>query len=285
MICRGHLERLGSILRDIEDQAALLNTVPSMAVRSGRSGSLASHRSPAVLDAIVATDPRRGQLHWGSDDFDSTGLDDTASVQETLHSWARMVREERALAQPETVTISGERDLLTRHLDWISAQPWVDELYQAMTSLLAQLKATNNTKDAPPAGRCYLPDEDGKECGGSIWRRTQEHLAWRPLPDRCERVSVKVDDGPAYCDRCGNTWDGAALHRLNVILEQQRAEASRPHTEDGRRMLTAEELVSQGIVSTVSNVRVIAHRRKIVSVDGHYDPELFPKNSRVALRA
>lgn len=99
LICRGHLERLGGILWDIEDQAAALSSVPSMAVRSGRSGSLASHRSPAVLDAIVATDPRRGQLRWGSPDFDDAGLDDTASVLETLHSWARMVREERGMPE------------------------------------------------------------------------------------------------------------------------------------------------------------------------------------------
>lgn len=173
------------------------------------------------------------------------------------------------------ITISSERDFLTRQLDWIAAQPYVDEFYRAMANLLGQLKATNHAQDAPPAGRCYLPDENGQECGGHIWRREQQHLAWIPLADRCERKPVQVADGPAHCDRCGTEWDGTALHRLNLILEQQREEAARPRTADGRRMLTAEELVEQRIVSSVSNVRVIAHRRGKAAVGAYYDPEWF----------
>lgn len=293
-VCRGHFERLASILRDIEEQSRLLNAVPSMAVRNGRSGSLASQRSPAVLDAIVLNDRRSWAyeartpgpacyycLHdtcttirnW--QDARDSGSTEMSSVLALLHSWGRVVREDRYLAAPEQVTVNGERDLLSRHLDWIAEQPWVDELYDAMSRLLAQLKATNNTQDDPPAGTCYLPDENGRECGGNIWRREQQHMAWATLPDRCARTAVKVADGPAYCDRCGNTWDGAALKHLDLILEKQHQPDTRPHTEDGRRMLTAEELVTQGLVSTVSNVRVTAHRKGKRAVGSYYDPRWF----------
>lgn len=151
-------------------------------------------------------------------------------------------------------TISGERDFLTRHLDHIARQPWCDEFYSELRQLLGQLKAANGTQDEKPVGRCFLPNDTGI-CDGPIW----------------------VDDaaGHAHCGRCQQTWDGTDLHRLSVILENERRERRRPKTEDGRKMLTAEELVAQGYVSSVSNVRVKAHRAGIVSVDGHYDPDAF----------
>lgn len=278
-LCADCYTRLASMLAEIEDETAILEAVPSMAQRTGSgTGSLPSQRSPAVLDAIVAADPRRGLMRWSSDDFDPWGLDDTASVLETLHSRARAVREEAEIDPPATVTVSGERALLTDQLPWIARQPWVDEMFNEMRDLLAQLKRTNKTQEDRPVGRCHLPRFESV-CGGTIWQREQERYLWQqaePGGDHCRRVKMKVKDGPAFCERCRAVWDDPKeLDRLHLIEEQRKKEAARPRTEDGRPMLTAEELVTQGYVSSVSNVRVKAHRLGVSSVKGHYDPDAF----------
>jgi len=251
-LCGGHLERLSATLRDIEDQASVLSAVPSFAAKTGRSGSLASHRSPAVLDAIVATDPRSATPGTN----DPLAYDDTASVLNTLHTWAHHIRAERGFNRPTAITITGERDTLTRSLDWIAGQHYARDFYAEMRALLNQLKRTNGTEDDRPQGRCYLP-VDGLICGGPIW----------------------IDDahGHATCARCHQTWDGAQLALLHHALEQAKLEAARPHTHDGRPMLTAQELVNQGYSSSIANVRTTAHRRRHTAVQGHYDPHVFEK--------
>ena len=91
-------------------------------------------------------------------------------------------------------------------------------------------------------------------------------------------VAVDAPAGPIRCQRCGATWatreDEA---RLRVMRADVARDALRPRTDDGRPMLTAAELVDRGLVSSISNVRVIAHRRRIPSVRGHYDPDAFPQ--------
>src|SRR5690349_8075404 len=112
-LCASCYSRLSSMLREIEDEAAILSAVPSMAIRTGAGGgSLASHRSPAVIDALVALDPRRGTGRIGYDDADPWGIDNTASVLETLHSRARTVREDLGYQTPARVTVASERELL-----------------------------------------------------------------------------------------------------------------------------------------------------------------------------
>jgi Zn-finger nucleic acid-binding protein len=284
--------RLTSMLRDIEDEAAVLDAVPSMAQRTGPGGSgLASHRAPANLDVIVAGDPRRGLMRWASADdndlkaFDPWGLDDTGSVLETLDSRARTVEEESGEPLPATATISGTRDYLTRNLQWIARQPWVDEMFQELRDLLTQLQRTNRTQPDKAVGICHLPRFQST-CGGLIWQREEERTIWRqaePGSDRCKRVRVKVSDGPAYCERCRNVWDDPnELNRLHLIEEQRLAELARPKTEDGRRMLTAQEMADQLRVS-VNAVRIIASRKRIPNVRGHYDPDEFGERQDKAI--
>ena len=254
--CAGHYARLGQMLADVEMETALLSPMPSMAVKTGRTGGLASHRSPARLDAIVALDGRRGLVNLTDSVADPIAYDDTASILDVLGSWARVVREERNFATRGTATIATERDALARHLEHIVAQPWLDEFYNDISALLSQLRSCNGTQPDKPVGRCYLVDED-EQCGGPIW--------------------IDTAAGHAYCGKCRSTWDGQQLTLLHLAIEQDRAEAKRPRTSDGRPMLTAHELVRDGHVSSVSNVRVLAHRRGIAAVEGHYDPQEFGK--------
>ena len=224
LLCTVHFDRLADMLREVEEQAAILSAVPSMAIRTGSGGgSLASERAPARLDVLVHLDSRRGTGKSETED-DELAAGKTLPVLDVLHSWARVVREERGFASRSAVTVSGERDILTRALDWIAEQSWCDEMYAEVRQLVGQLKAANGTQPEKPVGRCYLPNETGV-CDGPIW----------------------VDDaaGHAHCGRCKATWDGPQLAMLSFELEQQRAEAARPKTEDGRRMLTAEEMCSK----------------------------------------
>lgn len=269
--------RLASMLRQIEDETAILETIPSMQQRTGSGGGLASHRSPAILDAIVARDPRRGSGPVA----DPWGIDNTASVLETLHSWARMVQDEAGFPAAATVTVSGERDYLTRNLHWIARQAWVDEMFREISDLLKQLQRTNKTSDDKPIGLCHLPRYDST-CGGRIWQREQERPLWRVKDDRCDREKVKVSDGPAYCERCRNTWDDPAdLARLRLIQEQREAEAARPRTADGRLMLTEEE-AAKHLGKKVKTFRVWAWRNGIKPHAGHYDQEWFDQDKATA---
>jgi hypothetical protein len=264
------------MLRDIEDQAALLDPRPSMAILSGEGGGgLASHQVPANLDVLVANDPRRGTGRIGYEDADPWGIDDTASVLDVLHSWARIVREERELTQPTHVTISGERDCLTRNLEWMAEQPFIDETFEDLRQLLRQLRRTNHTQAEQPAGTCVVPTDTGV-CAGRIWRRASPRVVWRVTADRCSREPVTLADGPAYCERCNTEWDGIELDRLNLILEQQKAERARPMTDDGRPMLTAAELCSKMAIRWGA-LRTRASRLGVKAVDGYYDEQWFRK--------
>jgi hypothetical protein len=248
-LCLRHLQRFADVLRDIEDEASLLDARPSMQVVAGRSGSLKSERAPAVLDVIVANDPRRGAVDYS----DPWALDDTASVLGTLHDWARVVREERQLSPAEQITITGERDCLTRNLNWIAAQPWCDDALDELTALLGQLQNTNHTAAAKPLARCHLSADEG-QCGGAI--------------------RVNWEDGYAHCGKCRATWTGEELAALNARIE----DLARPRTHDGRVMMTVAQIVAR-FGGNANAVRVRLSRAGIKGVDGYYDTAVFERVS------
>lgn len=174
------------------------------------------------------------------------------------------------------VTISGERALLNRHLEWIAQQDWVDEFFSEVKELLFQLKRANDHTPDKPHCRCPVIADD-EPCRGSVWVHDEIQPVWRRYPDRCSQTWEKAP-GSAVCDTCGSVWatDGEKA-RLKRMVEYQAAEDARPRTEDGRRMLTAQELVELGLVSSVGNVRQIASRNSVSPVHGHYDPNLFAR--------
>jgi hypothetical protein len=97
LLCIAHFDRLADMLRQVEEEAAILSAVPSMAIRTGSGGgSLASTRAPARLDVLVHRDTRRGTGKSETED-DELAAGKTLPVLDVLHSWARVVREERGL--------------------------------------------------------------------------------------------------------------------------------------------------------------------------------------------
>lgn len=273
-LCAGHLDRLASMLREVEDEAALLSPLPSMQQRmDGGHGGLPSERAPARLEVLVHQDHRRGTGKSETDD-DALAAGDTLPVLDVLHSWARLVREERDLTADGPATVMGERGLLTRHLEWIAEQDWVDEAYRDIRTLIGQLRAANGHRAERPHSACPVV-LDSQSCTGSVWIRDELQPVWRRYTDRCAQTWEPAP-GAAICDMCGASWVTAAdKARLKRMIADAAQEAARPTTEDGRRMLTADELVAQGYATTRGNVRVIAHRNGLVSVDGHYDPDDF----------
>jgi hypothetical protein len=269
------------MLRDIEDEAAVLSSVPSMQSRPGNRGaSLASERSPARLEAVVANDPRRGKPSKAVDRYDPWAFDETVSVLDVLHGWGRIIREERHITPPEQVMVSGEVDLWVRQLQWISEQPWIDEAYRDLTTLLGQLRAANGHRADRPYSKCPR-DVDGDLCPGDVWVQDELQPVWRRYPDRCERTWEQAP-GAAVCDTCGAAWvtEGDKA-RLKLMVEDRAAELARPRTSDGRPMMTAHEIAAK-LGKTVNAVRIVASRERLVSVDGHYDPQAFGLACHVA---
>lgn len=221
-LCRGHLEKLGGILRDIEDEALHLDARPSMAIRTGSGGgSLASERSPARLDVLVHNDPRSRlagtrlpgpacpqcwhdsctDIRAWLDAYDA-GAGELRSILDVLGSWAALVREERDFVPPDTVTLTGERDLLSRQLEWVAEQPWVDEAYDDLRKLLVQLKGSNGTNPVrkKAVGICPTLLDEG-ECGGRLW----------PNEER----------GDVICDHCSRLFAPEELRHLGQMLIRQ----------------------------------------------------------------
>lgn len=283
-LCNGHFSKLADTLRDIEDEAVHLDARPSMAIRTGSGkGSPASERSPARLDVLAFLHPqtrrwtrdpepryvpaapkgfgpwclfcehetctawRAGRLRDLHDDEADAGSDRLMSALGVLHGWARVIREDRGLTPPDRLTLTGERDTLTRHLEWCAEQPFIDEMYTELRELRAALQLLNGTEDEKPVGRCYLPAEDGP-CGGPIW--------------------LDMAAGHAHCGRCKQTWDGQQLAWLDWELQM----AKRPKASDGQPMQTVQEIATKRGM-TVNAVALRMSRAGRRAVGGHYyDP-------------
>lgn len=228
LICDRHLQELGAWLRDVEQEAVLLDARPSLAIdwNRGAQGGLASEQSPVRLDAAVLADRRRGTGHIADEQVDETALDDTPSVFETLHTWATEVRQDcprlkrHTAMAPERMDVHSERRLLTLHLDWVAAQEWVPDFRAQLRALREQLKAVNGTADPKPLhGRCPRFDDAGNECGGRLWPATPVHSSGGPaVPDT---AAVTCDRDPQH------TWKGVHLARLHFILQDAQQKGTR----------------------------------------------------------
>lgn len=114
-------------------------------------------------------------------------------------------------------TVAGERQLLTRQLDWISEQPWAATFYRDIRRLRSALQHTNGTGGPRPLpGKCpNLIDVDGKqtECGGPLWPVKPAHTSG-------EDVWTGSAPSAVQCASCTERWEGAGpLARLALILE------------------------------------------------------------------
>jgi hypothetical protein len=138
-------------------------------------------------------------------EFDETGWDDTPSILESLHSWARLIREERQLTPPERVTVVGERALLTRQLDWAPSSRGSTSCTTRSADLAGRVGRANDTIEIP-VGTCESLQPDGSVCDGNVW-----HVLLRPdgKIERGHNPAPQPDDEPGFrCGKCRRVWTG-----------------------------------------------------------------------------
>lgn len=222
LVCRAHFDQLADWLLAVEREAGDLDAAPSMqATQDGRGGSLAFQRAPARVDAIVLRDrrwvpPERVDNPAG---FDRRGM---MSVYWTLHSYAMRVRESRSLPVNPPLSVKSERQLLSRHLDWVATQPWVDGLWASLRELHRQLQEVNGTGISTRIpGTCPIPVGEG-ECGGRL----------RPVrPRHSTGTWVRLGDAEVRAVECerdhAHRWDDAHLIRLSLMLDEQQRRGGR----------------------------------------------------------
>jgi hypothetical protein len=253
LTCQRHFDDLAAWLIDVESEARKLDARPSMEIRWDQTGggSLAFERAPVRINVTVATD-RRHILDSEVDHpagFDRSGM---LSAYETLHRYAQMVREQRSLAiptvqwaertpgwtvlgpycdppcrhetcgwwwrdRPAHLDVASERQVLSRHLEWIAGQPWVAQLNADVRLLRTQLQEANGTSDPKPLpGRCPRFDDATNVCDGRLWPVKPTHSTGTFITTEMDSVYA------VQCERDHrHRWEGRDLIRLSLILERQ----------------------------------------------------------------
>jgi len=219
-ICRRHLDQLAEELIRVEEEFADVDAAKSMAVATsdgGSGGGLKNTKAPVRIDAVVARDPRYVDP---GDVTSASGADDRLSAFGVLHRWAQNVRDAFDMTAPPSRDVTTECRLLSRRLEWVAAQPWIDLCFDQIHTLLAQLQALNGTAEPGPLpGTCPRLDEDLVECGGRLWPvRADVHTG--PVIHTAAGGVQAVE-----CDRDqAHRWEGRDLVRLALAVRQQEHE-------------------------------------------------------------
>jgi len=193
LVCPHHRRWLTESVDDIVVTYALLPDFyePGTAVDDGHQvkGKRVDPPAPVRLDVVALLDRRTIAQHPG----------DIIPVLAILESWARMIREERQLqATQRQATVTSEAALILAHLDWASAQPWIDELAKEIRDVKSALHSAIGDHAPRPVGTCPVVHPDTGECGGKLYQ------------DRYGGMSVT-------CRKCGETWGETELRRLGLM--------------------------------------------------------------------
>lgn len=192
-VCPHHHRWLADSIDDIVVTFALLPHFyePGTAIDDGHQvkGKRVDPPAPVRLDVVALLDRRTIAKNPG----------DIVPVLAILESWARMIREERRItACTKQATVTSEAGLILAHLDWASAQPWIDDLAKELRDVKSALHSAIGDHAPRPVGTCPIVTEDG-ECGGKLYQ------------DRYGGLSVT-------CRRCGETWGETELRRLGLMV-------------------------------------------------------------------
>lgn len=209
LLCARHAHTLRTWLVDVVEAYALLDFVIEPGSVQTGSDSVKRRRSdeappPIRLDVAALRDRRNLAAVRGGD---------IPSVLGVMASWAGLVREERHLATPATAaTVAGEAEVLSVHLDWICAQPWVDELHRELKQLRAPLLAAIGEPPRKPIGNCPVVLIGLAEEAGEVveWRRTCDGPLY---PDRWGAMRV-------HCASCGEEWGEEFIRRAAEIVDR-----------------------------------------------------------------
>lgn len=195
-VCAPCAVRLGDDLDAIARLASLASTEPRTGRGTGRTAP--ASRPPIDLSGI---DPALTAV---------TVPAGTTTVLAVIEDWCRLVREERQLApygpaslaaartEAEAVGYAGTTTtliaavaFLRRHVGWLIAQPWIDDLATEVHACHRALRYLDADREpASTVVRCPSERPDDDPCGGRI----------------------QLDEHPR-CPRCGRDWGRSQLVR------------------------------------------------------------------------
>lgn len=169
LVCWNCSNRLLRWLRELEDYLPTLSLIK--ATSGGERGAPGyASRPPLDMNALFHTD-------WRSDYDPLDGIGALAC----LHMWTRTVREERAIDPPEHITLASEIGCLRSNHQWLTCQPFIDELADDLRKVHGAVLAVAGDPAPRSVGRCITVHQHG-ECGGKVyerprrWRRAVRHL-------------------------------------------------------------------------------------------------------------
>lgn len=191
LLCEHHAQRITWQLADILDWWALLPAllIPTSDGEGNHRGKRIDSPSPIRLDVVAVGDLRTGM---------AVAPGDIVGVRFVLHTWARVVIEERQWSAQQLGSVWQDVGVLERSADWIAEQPWVDDYAHEVAAAHRQLRHIAGVRPPTVIAHCPVVDEHG-ECGGALHQ------------DRWGGMGVT-------CDRCGARWGDVELRRLGLVI-------------------------------------------------------------------
>jgi hypothetical protein len=161
MTCDQCVEKIKECLDEIRRLYATLAApgalLPQRSDGARRAPGFGS-RSPANDTTIVLTDRR---TTWTEEARYHNPL-------VVLESWARMVREEVGQAAQGHATVTSEAGLLLKRMDFITRQPWVDDMWKELREVRGELREYNGEHKPLPVGKCPSLI-GGRTCGTPLF--------------------------------------------------------------------------------------------------------------------
>lgn len=213
VLCRGHAKALPD---KIQQLAELHHDLDHVLVRSGTaSEKVSTSTNPGININVEAVDIRH-------------------DIRDSMASWALIVCEERGITHPIADDVDTLAHFLTTHADWLSAQPFIDELwsdliydpqaqmlnatdrplakaegrdprdYRALMSRARSLVQPSGTRRARFNERCI-----DTSCTG---------LLVALIRDTDELLPSKV-----WCEKCGQEWPAGSWLTLGRKLRERDA--------------------------------------------------------------
>lgn len=235
VLCQRCIDRLADNLHRIVDARCQLPDLLEPSRIPDQAGARVRRDPPAPLrvDVLSVLDPR------------STQDGNLFPVEAAIGTWMRLIVDERPGTQVPTDTIQAIRWMI-HHLDWIVAQPWVDEYAKEMRAADRTLQwLTAPRRRGSMIGRCRAAADNGGDCGGPLhWH---EH------------------DQTVRCRRCGDTWGPDDLPHLVRVVDVWLPIADAAHL-CGLTVRTVNRYAAAGRVARrQGRVRY----RDLLDVDGH----------------
>lgn len=187
--CRRHYHWIDRTLVQIEELAALFDEVLLPGPGTGeRSATRVGSPAPGRLEVMALTDKR------AKTPIDLDDEDDVPDLIGTLHSWGRIVAEEREVDEPDGTATAAIR-ILRRERHWIAQQDWLDDYVTELGALhRAAARGAGTTMWPEPIGKC---------------------------PNDATPLYNTIGADVVTCRKCKASWTGVHLVRLRLIHEQE----------------------------------------------------------------